>query len=212
MRKLSRLSSLLLVIVSLAFSLANSEASRGLVSNPAQQAPRVETFTPQGAPLTFNYASLKREGGKTLLNYSFTNSANRRLDTVQLVALFLDSSEELKGGHGWMVNINATSGISIEGSIELNANLASTDYVLLTVWKANGDSLNFTKGFARTLKAYKRSKGIAGRPDTPEFDKVAAQQTQNTCSASLNEAKDTCGCGGLKSFSCTPSTGQFSFE
>lgn len=211
MRKLSRFSFLSLMLAALTLNLANSEASLGSASNSTRQTPRVETSAPQGAPLTFNYASFKREGGRNLLSYSFTNSANRRLDTVHLVALFLDSSEEVKGGHGWAININAASGLSTEGSIELNADLAPTDYVLLTVWKANGDAINFTKGLARTLKAYKRSKGMASGPEAPEVIKAVAQQT-NTCNASLAEAKDTCGCGGLKTFSCNPVSGQFSFE
>lgn len=210
MRKLLRPSFFSPMLVALTLSLVNAEASLGLASKPTRQNPRVETYAPQGAPLSFNYASLKREGGKNLLSYSFTNSANRRLDSVQLVALFLDSSEELKGGHGWAVNINAASGLSTEGSIELNADLAPTDYVLLTVWKANGDSINFTKALARTLKAYKRSKGIASGTKAPESIKVVAQQT-NTCNATLAEAKEICGCGGLKSFSCNPVNGQFSF-
>ncbi len=212
MHKLSRLGSFSLLTVALTLSLANSEVSRGLASNCTRQAPRVESYIPQGAPLTLNHASLKKEEGKTLLNYSFMNSSNRRLDTVRFVALFIDSSEELKGGHGWTVNVGAASGVSTEGSIELNADLGPTDYVLLTVWKADGDSISFTQTLARTLKAYKRSKGIAGRPDAPRFIKAVAQQTQSTCSASLEEAKDARGCGGVKSFSCNPSTGQFSFE
>ena len=161
MRKLSRLGSFSLVIVTLACGLVTSEAAPGSALNPARQEPRVETYVPRGAPLTFGHASFRKEGGRNMLNYSFTTSAKRGLDTVQLVALFLDASGEVKGGQGWTVNMGGTSGAGAKGSIELKARLEPTDYVLLTVRKADGGSINFTKAPADTLKEYRRSKGVA---------------------------------------------------
>lgn len=167
MRKLSRLGSFSLVMVTLFCGLATSEASLGSAPNTARQVPRVETYVPRGAPLTFGHASFKKEGGRDMLSYSFTNSAKRRLDTVQLVALFLDASGEVKGGQGWAVNMGGTTGASAKGSIELKARLEPTDYVLLTVRKADGGSINFTKAPADTLKEYRRSKGVAALQALP---------------------------------------------
>lgn len=215
MRRLSHklVLSLISLTCALAFTLSHSDASGKPASGAAPQSPRVDAHAPQGAPLTFYHAQAAGEPGRTVLSYSFNNSAGQRLDTVQLVALVLDAAGEVRGGQGWTVNVPSTPGEAVEGSIELAGEVRPSDYVLLTVWKAQGGSVNFTRGFSQTLKSYRRMKGfVSAAPDAPEFLKARAQQTQNTCSASLNEAKAACGCGGLKSFSCNPSTGQFSFE
>jgi hypothetical protein len=57
--------------------------------------------------------------------------------------------------------MGGTTGAGAKGSIELNTRLEPTDYVLLTVRKADGGSVRFTKAPADTLKEYRRSKGSA---------------------------------------------------
>jgi len=209
----SRACPLVITALALAFSFVISDASQVSASKLAQHSPRVETYAPEGAPVTFYQASLKKEDGRILLNYSLANSTNSQLDSVQLIALFLDSSAEVKGGQGWTVSMSAASSGVVEASMELTGDVRSADHVLLTVWKANGNSISFTRAISRTLKAYKRSRGLAGfSQGAAEFVKAGAQEIKNTCTASLTEAKEICGCGGIKAFSCNPSNGQYSFE
>lgn len=213
MRKLSHRFVLPLALIAgaLSLGLVRSDSSRALAANPRQQPTRVETYLPQEAPLTFHHAFSSKENGRTLLSYSF--AAQSRLDSVQLVALLLDSSGELKGGQGWTMSVSAAPGETVEGSIDLQGDVRPTDHVMLTVWKANGNSTVFARGFARTLKAYRQAKGLTGSlPSALQFVNAAGQEIKNTCSASLTEAKEACGCGGIKSFSCHPATGQYSFE
>ncbi len=163
MHKLTRLRALSLVTaaVAIAVSLINSEAPRVSASGATQQPVRVETYVPQGAPLTFGRASLMKEDGRTVLAYSIINSGAARLNSVELVALVLDAAGDVRAGQGWRVNVATASRETIEGRVALEREVRPTDYVLLTVSKASGGAVNFTRGFSRTWKDYRRSKGMA---------------------------------------------------
>lgn len=174
---------------------------------------RVEILISPQIPVSLNLANATDLSGQTHLTYSINNSVRGQLSRLLLVAFIVSPSGEIKGGQGWIANIEETSDVSGLRYIALKNSVSPDDHITLTVWQAEGRAGSFEIPASDLVTAVKtRSYRAATTNPILEARFVKAHaQVADRCLAANDLAKQTCGCGGVQSFTCNPQTGEFSY-
>lgn len=206
-----------LVLVGCVSALTYVEAYTGQTgsSGSNQELISVEPFATMSVPVRIKKAKATKFNEKTVLSYSVTNETGENLRALHFVVFMVDSNNQIRGGEGWTLNTDLANQSSIELPVSLQNKVAKDDRLLLTVWKAEGatqtlsldpsDVVKAAKDFAVTRQARAEAKmGHARRV-------AASPSPADACADGQKFATESCKCG-IKTFSCNPSTGQYSFE
>jgi len=141
-----------------------------------------------------------------VLQYALDNRAGKQPASVELLAFALDESGRVKGGEGWTAP-NATTESRPESFLRiLKIKPEAEDRLRLTVWRVGGAfEVNETE-LNNMLRPY-----AARAERSPKARVVKAALTEGEyCLDRLAVAQKSCPCG-VKSFGCSPSTGEWSF-
>jgi hypothetical protein len=202
--KSSVIGCVLLLIVSSGVAIAQ----RRVTTNVDTYVP-INRYVPKELPLSLGDSSLMRTiKGNLLLDFVATNTSSERISTIQFLAMVVDEKGNVKFGQGWRSNKVLEGLSSTRVEIDFKYPVANGDKLVLfpyhVVGKTNvyevlpGSVLNelVSKGQIKN-KTFVHAIGVKLTDDNP-------------CAAAQTAAAAACRCG-LKSFSCNPQTGEYSF-
>jgi hypothetical protein len=158
------------------------------------------------APVSIRNAAATITDNQIVVQYALDNRSGRQPVSVELLAFSIDQSGKVKGGEGWTVS-NGTTESQPESLLRiLKTKPDDEDHLTLTVWRAGGAfEVNETE-----LNNILRLHAARGQQSVKSRLVKAALTEGEYCLDRLAVAPKSCPCG-VKSFGCSPSTGEWSF-
>lgn len=175
----------------------------------------VITSIPEQIPVSFSGVTATKLGEqKPVLKYSMTNNADNDFTNTNFVVFVVDKEGNIKAGQGWTVKQSLAARQSSEVLVALKYDVAAEDHLVLTVYKAEGETKKFEVAPSKVLENFADQRLV--KP-IEKFVKTAGvfspmpTPPPSACDAGQDFATNSCKCG-IKSFSCNPTTGEFSFS
>lgn len=202
--------SMLLLILTIA--LIPVEATIGnpqinAANSQSQHRLKLKTTISPRAPVGIGSAAATMTDNQTVLQYALDERGGKQSASVELLAFTLDESGRVKGGEGWTAPVAAATESGRESLLRiLKSRPEAADRLLLTVWRV-GSAFEVNETELNNMlrpRGAKAERGLKARPV-----KVALTEGEY-CLDRLAAAKTSCACG-VKSFSCNPSSGEWSF-
>lgn len=171
---------------------------------------RINEFVPKDVPVKLSDSTLFRSiDDKLILKFSVENMSVESLSSVQFLLLIVDEAGNIKSGQGWrnVTPIGALS--SIQNEITLKYVVEKGNRVVVTSYEAVGHSKSH---FVTPNKVFTDLSLLSLIKENRQFVKTLGTKLgqQNPCAPAQSAASLACKCG-LKSFSCNPQTGAYSF-
>lgn len=170
----------------------------------------IDTFVPKELPLELtNSAVFKTIDGNSVLKFYTVNSAVEKVSDLQFLILTVDKKGNVKSGQGWRFRKGLEALSTSEIEVELKHPITSGDKLILTSYEAVSD---FTTYYVPpTTVLFEISQKGMIKKNKKFIRAVGAKLLQNNpCAAAQSAASVACACG-IKSFSCNPQTGAYSF-
>jgi hypothetical protein len=171
----------------------------------------INSFVPNEVPVAIasSYV-LRTKDGKTILKFGVKNATTERYSNLQFLVLVVDHKGNVKAGQGWRDEIGIGSESTTEIEQELIYPVADGNKLVLAAYEAVGNITAHRVAPVRLLTIL-GSKGLI--KERPTFIKTVATKLANDadCAAVQTAASAACACG-IKTFSCNPQTGAYSFS
>jgi hypothetical protein len=175
-------------------------------ASQSQRRVSVRTIVSPRAPVGIGRAAATTTDNQTVLQYALDNRAGKQPASVELLAFTLGENGWVKGGEGWTAP-DAASESRPESFLRiLKSKPEAEDRLLLTVWRAGGA---FEVNETELNNMLRPHAARAAQPLKARPVKVALTEGEY-CLDRMAVAKTSCSCG-VKSFSCNPSSGEWSF-
>jgi len=191
-----------------------------------EQKERVGSLNPSGMPFLLSIKEATEADGRGLssLVYSIKNNTDSSIERIQLRVYIFNSDGQLTGGEGWIEDVKVKPYSTKKLSIVLRNKVGPEDRtvaILESVGQRSGmwtiNSFELFPVLAGYL--YKNSNELPRGEFRPGqvlhlvYEPIAdaGGSGGSYCSSRLQEARDSCGSGGIASFSCNPSTGAWAF-
>jgi hypothetical protein len=182
---------------------------------------QADSLTPPNIPVTIGNIVVAEADGRDLsnVNYSITNQTSNVVKRIHLTVFVFNEEGRFVGGEGWRENVNleafSTKGLN---AVLRNKVMLGGRIVLIVeqaeqkqgTWLINPSELIsivktfINNGFNGLPSAVFRN----GQMQTHFVESIGGT---DYCTVRLAEARESCGSGGISSFSCNPSSGAFSF-
>ena len=205
------LTSTLLLILTMALipvdaTLKSSQTNAA--NSQSQRRINVRTIVSPRSPVGIGSAAATMTDNQIVLQYALDNGGGgRQPASAELLAFILDESGRVKGGEGWTATGAATQSRPETLLRIMKTGLEAEDRIVLTVWRAGSAfEVNETE-LNNILRPH-----AARREYSPKdrMVKTATAAAGEYCMDRIAIAKTSCSCG-VKSFSCNPSSGEWSF-
>lgn len=184
---------------------------------------RSDVYVPKEVPLSLEGLALFRTiEDEYMFRFSAANTTVGSLSNLRFLALIVGENGNIKSGQGW----TSTGGLKSLGKSEFEVGLkyrvSNGDRLVLTVYSVKGPTGEIavpleqvtselsSKGLIKAAKVSNPHQSKARSNSLPAKIVNAKFAVDDNCAAALTAAAAACPCG-LKSFSCDPSTGSFSF-
>lgn len=171
---------------------------------------QIDTFIPKEVPVILDNSHLWRTiDGDFVLTFNATNTTTERFSSLQLLAMVVDQNGGVKFGQGLKSKaaLESLSSLGIEATIKHL--ISNGDRLVLVAYEAAGETNAYKVAPALVMDAI-ASKGLIKTSSQYIKSRGAKVADENPCSAAQSAATAACKCG-LKSFSCNPETGAYSF-
>jgi hypothetical protein len=165
-------------------------------------------------PLEFNDVSAHDLSGQGILNYSFKRGSGYGHYKTTIVLAILDAQGHVKGGQGWDEAIDLSSNPEDVKQVAISLLVETTDRIVVSIWRLEGEGIKIeipSRELGKALRTGRFSQARILPGGDAQYVKASFTET-DTCATNLALAKLACGCGGIKTFSCNPQTGAWSFE
>ncbi|HEX8459480.1 MAG TPA: hypothetical protein VF656_19465 [Pyrinomonadaceae bacterium] len=198
------------LLLTLTIALISADATVGTSHTNAagcqsQRRVKIKAVVSPRAPVGIDSAAATISDNQLVLQYALDNRADRQPSPVELLAFTLDESGRVKGGEGWMTG-NTTTENQTESLLRiLKTKPEDENQLLLTVWRVGAFEVSETE-----LKNILRSHAARTELSLKGRLVKAALMEGEYCTDRLAIAKTSCSCG-VRSFSCNPSNGEWSF-
>ncbi len=178
---------------------------------PVNSQDDVRTYMPKQIPLAISRVTTDRTGGKELeLAFVVTNNSKKDFAKTNFVVLVVGPLGNVKSGVGQELRTNLTKRSSSSLKIAVNRVIGPNDSLILTAYKATGAKGTFEVNPIKVLDLLGQE-GFVTR--NVLFSKTVGTGLLQVspCAAGQGFATSSCSCG-VKTFSCNPETGEYSFE
>jgi hypothetical protein len=200
------MSFLILTMVLLPAGAMVGTSQTNAANSQAQRRVSVKTMVSPRTPVGIGSAAATVTDNQIVLQYALDNRAGKQPPSVELLAFALDESGRVKGGEGWTAP-DATMESRPESFLRiLKINPEAEDRLMLTVWRVGGA---FEVNETELNNMLRPHAAKAGHSLKARVVKAALTEGEY-CLDRLAVAEKSCPCG-VKSFGCTPSTGEWSF-
>jgi hypothetical protein len=211
---MKRLTFFLYLATCMAISLASFSrlgTTQARTTNPqAQLRINVEARPSSRIPAKVESAFGVIDNAQTVLRYKVANHGGKRLTALGMIALIVDRNGEVKGGEGWRVNQILAVNSTEEFLRVMSTKLESGNSLILTAWQASGDSETFELDKSDLDVVLKSHTGRRKSTSSVKYINAAFQDSAQYCRGWYEYAKTNCPCG-VKTFSCNPKDGSFSW-
>ncbi len=185
------------------------EVNASGVSNSNQLG--IRTYVPNQIPLRITQVSTNLRPGEGVdIDFDIINTSGKDLGKVSFIVLVVGPNGDVKSGIGQEIRTNVKNLTSTNAKLTVNRSLEPNDTLVLSTYQASGDSGSFNLNPVKLLNMLGQE-GLV-RQNT-NFSKTVGEGLLQVspCQAGQNFATASCSCG-VKTFSCNPETGQYSFE
>jgi hypothetical protein len=169
--------------------------------------------TLKNSPVSIRSAKLSRIENQQVLLYS-VDATRSGYDEFEFLALTVSSTGEVKGGQGWRIKVDEEiSPISAQSMI-INNKLSPSDKLVVSIVSFKGRKGIIPFNPATTVKEMLvGSDKLSLQSSDANLLKATSTilNSDDICTVRSCEARNTCGCGGVSTFSCNPETGAYSF-
>lgn len=205
---------LISALASFCIALVIAHSSPAVAQSEVADSPtfvHVDEFVPQEVPIRLHNSGLFNTiDNKSVLKFTSENTSVESLSSVQFLLLIVDESGNIKSGQGWRYE-KPIGGLSIaEVQVELKYPVDKGNHIILTSYEVGGQSKTYSVTPTKVLFELSSKKLIKERKEFIKTVGAKLGQT-NPCGPAQTAASAACTCG-LKSFSCNPQTGQYSFS
>jgi len=146
---------------------------------------------------------------RLVLRFSVDNISADRLSAMQFLVLIVDESGSIRSGQGWRQEKSIEPLSSSQSEFILKYVVEKGNRVVLTAYEAIGSSRSYSVTPTKVLAELSSLKLVKGNNSFVKALGSKLGQT-NPCAAAQSAAALACKCG-IKSFSCNPQTGEYSF-
>jgi hypothetical protein len=143
------------------------------------------------------------------LQYAISNPSGGQLTMFELLAFTSNREGQIKGGEGWTVRDNVAQSHTESFIRIMKTKLTPEDRLTLTIWRASGEAGTF-EVTGPELNNLLRPRASSERQSSTGRPVKAAMVEGEYCQDRLAVAGNACSCG-VKSFSCNPTAGEYSF-
>jgi hypothetical protein len=178
--------------------------------SPSQRRARVGVVVSPRAPISVGTTTATITDDQIVLQYAINNRSGGQVREFELLAFTLDRDGQVKGGEGWTVRDNLVDSQAESFVRIMKTNLTPEDRLTLTVWRASGEAGTFEVNRTE-LNDLLRPRAATERQSATRRLVKAAMTEGEYCQDRLAVATSSCSCG-VKSFSCNPTTGEYSFS
>lgn len=208
MKRLFSIAVLSLIACALLLSTNSTPTQTTLASGygSAQKHIEVRSLIATGMPISI-IATAKQADRSTqsVLKFSITNQTGKQLDSLFASLFIIDTAGNLVAGEGWNQTIELSGRSSKDFTVNLHNRLTPGDRAILVVHEVVAKAKSWrveTNDLVSSVKAYD-STGLNSLPPAESTkSEITIQEDHNWCAEGIAAAKDVCGDGNVKSFSC----------
>jgi len=207
MKRILTLFVLTFAVVAVSGRVGDSQIRKG--GSQSQRRVRVGVAISPRTPISLGTTTATITDDQTVLQYAVNNRSGGQLGAFELLAYTLGKDGRVKGGEGWTVREDL-AGSQAESFLRvMKTKIVPEDRLTLTVWRTSGEAGTFEVNQTE-LNDLLRPRAAKGRGSATSRLVKAAMTEGEYCQDRLAVATNACACG-VKSFSCNPTSGEYSF-
>ncbi len=179
-----------------------------------------EVLSLPSVPIQANSVKLKKGNEGIVLDYTVDKSG-AIFSELEFLAIVINKSGEVRGGQGWLLKKTDVNDFGLIEDILLSTQPETGDTVVLMVIGARGESVKYSassleiRNRLNSFRISAKSSNSLSKSNSEKFilavNKVKNNIVGPVCDNNLCQTKNTCGCGGVSSFTCNEETGSYSF-